>query len=77
VRIARLEAQLRAGGPIGLLNAELVVRRDPRGLRFDVEVEARVFEPARRETDEPPVGGPGLEKVRPVAPGKKRTLKRR
>jgi hypothetical protein len=44
VRIACLEAQLRAGGPIGRVRAELFVRRDPRGVRLDIEVEARVFE---------------------------------
>jgi hypothetical protein len=42
VRIACLEAQLRAGGPIGRVRAELFVRSDPRGVRVDVEVEARV-----------------------------------
>jgi hypothetical protein len=44
IRIAYLEAQLRAGAPIGRLTAEIVVRPDPRGLRIDVEVEARVLE---------------------------------
>jgi hypothetical protein len=44
VRIACLEAQLRAGGPIGRVRAELFVRRDARGVRLDIEVEARVFE---------------------------------
>lgn len=93
VRIARLEAQLRASGPIGLLNAELVVRRDARGLRFDVEVEARVFEPARRtegETSEPKrpashashaepttAQKPGVEKVRPTLSPRKKSTQRR
>jgi hypothetical protein len=49
VRIACLEAQLRAGGALGRVRAELVVRADPRGIRIDVDVEARVYdEPARR-----------------------------
>src|SRR5690606_13223710 len=43
VRIACLEAQLRADGPIGRVQAELFVRRDRKGVRIDVEVEARVF----------------------------------
>jgi hypothetical protein len=78
VRIARLEAQLRASGPIGVLHAELVLRRDPRGLRFDVEVEARVFEPAQRTdevTNEPK--GPGVEKVRPPPASRKKSPQRR
>jgi hypothetical protein len=44
VRIACLEAQLRSGGPIGRVRAELFVRRDSRGVRLDIEVEARVFD---------------------------------
>lgn len=44
VRIACLEAQLRAGGTLGPISAELVVRRDTRGLRVDVDVEARVLD---------------------------------
>ncbi len=52
VRIACLEAQLRSGGPIGRVRAELFVRRDPRGVRLDIEVEARVFdERASRSAD--------------------------
>jgi hypothetical protein len=43
VRISCLEAQLRSGGPLGRIRAELFVRRDRRGVRVDVEVEARVF----------------------------------
>lgn len=43
IRIACLEAQVRAGAPIGRVRAELYVRRDRKGLRVDVEVEARVF----------------------------------
>lgn len=49
VRIACLEAQLRASGSLGRVRAELVVRRDPRGIRIDVDVEARVYdEPAKK-----------------------------
>lgn len=44
IRIACLEAQVRARAPIGRVRAELFVRRDRHGLRVDVEVEARVFE---------------------------------
>jgi hypothetical protein len=43
VRVACLEAQLRAGSPLGRVRAELFVRRDRRGVRVDVEVEARVL----------------------------------
>lgn len=42
VRIACLEAQLRAGGKLGPVRAELMIRKDKRGVRVDVEVEARV-----------------------------------
>lgn len=44
VRIACLEAQLRAGEALGPVRAELTVRRDSRGIRVDVDVEARVAE---------------------------------
>ncbi len=44
IRIACLEAQVRSGAPIGRVRAELFVRYDPRGIRVDVDVEARVFE---------------------------------
>jgi hypothetical protein len=43
VRIACLEAQVRSGAPIGRVRAEVFVRSDPRGVRVDVEVEARVY----------------------------------
>lgn len=43
VRIACLEAQLRATGPLGRISAELFVRTDPRGVRVDVDVEASVL----------------------------------
>jgi hypothetical protein len=42
VRIACLEAQLRANGPLGRISAELFVRADRRGVRVDVDVEASV-----------------------------------
>ena len=48
IRIACLEAQVRSGAPIGRVRAELFVRRDPRGIRVDVEVEARVFKNSER-----------------------------
>lgn len=43
IRIACIEAQVRAHAPIGRVRAELFVRRDRKGVRIDVEVEARVF----------------------------------
>jgi hypothetical protein len=43
IRIACLEAQVRAHAPIGRVRAELSVRLDRRGVCIDVEVEARVF----------------------------------
>lgn len=43
VRIACLEAQLRAGCDIGAVRAELTIRRDVRGVRLDIDVEARVL----------------------------------
>jgi hypothetical protein len=48
VRIACLEAQLRSEGPLGRVRAELTVRDDPRGIRIDIDVEARVYEEAAR-----------------------------
>jgi len=48
IRIACLEAQIRSGAPIGRVRAELFVRRDARGIRVDVEVEARVFKSSER-----------------------------
>lgn len=50
VRIACLEAQLRAGDRLGPVRAELTVRRDPRGIRVDVDVEAPVRQP-KSETE--------------------------
>lgn len=41
VRIACLEAQLRARRSIGAVRAELTIRLDPRGVRIDIDVEAR------------------------------------
>jgi hypothetical protein len=43
IRVACIEAQVRAHAPIGRVRAELFVRRDRKGVRVDVEVEARVF----------------------------------
>ncbi len=48
IRIACLEAQVRSGAPIGRVRAELFVRRDARGIRVDVDVEARVFKNSER-----------------------------
>lgn len=47
VRVACLEAELRSPAPIGRVNAELFVRRDRRGVRVDVEVEAKVLMDSR------------------------------
>jgi hypothetical protein len=44
IRVACLEAQLRSGGDLGSVRAELAVRRDPRGIRIDVDVEAAVLQ---------------------------------
>lgn len=63
VRIACLEAQLRAGGPIGRVRAELFVRKDPVGVRVDVEVEARVFDDAE-QTDAPATRRPTRPRAR-------------
>jgi hypothetical protein len=43
VRIACIEAQLRAGCDIGAVRAELTVRRDACSVRIDIDVEARVI----------------------------------
>jgi hypothetical protein len=48
VRIACVEAQVRSVAPIGRVRAELCVRRVTRGIRVDVDVEAKVFEHATR-----------------------------
>lgn len=48
IRIACLEAQIRSGAPMGRVRAELFVRQDARGIRVDVEVEARVFKNSER-----------------------------
>lgn len=42
IRIACREARVRSVHPIGRIKAELVVRNDARGIRIDVDVEARV-----------------------------------
>lgn len=65
VRIACLEAQLRAGGRLGRIRAELFVRRDRRGVRVDVEVEARVFEEASTK--------PGPRRAEPPPPSRRRS----
>lgn len=43
IRIAYREAQVRSVHSIGRINAEFVVRSDPRGVRVDIDVEARVL----------------------------------
>jgi hypothetical protein len=53
IRIACLEAQVRSGAPIGRVRAELFVRQDKRGIRVDVEVEARVFKNSERPARAP------------------------
>jgi hypothetical protein len=47
VRIACLEAQLRARQAIAAIRAELTIRRDTRGVRIDIDIEARVIVEAR------------------------------
>jgi hypothetical protein len=42
IRIACREAQVRSVHRLGQIRAELVVRHDSRGVRIDVDVEARV-----------------------------------
>ncbi|MET0792411.1 MAG: hypothetical protein ABW061_12900 [Polyangiaceae bacterium] len=63
IRIACLEAQVRSGAPIGRVRAELFVRRDARGIRVDVDVEARVFKNGER-----PVLAARPRKVEPTSP---------
>ena len=53
IRIACLEAQVRSGAPIGRVRAELFVRQEKRGIRVDVEVEARVFKNSERPARAP------------------------
>jgi hypothetical protein len=43
IRIACLEAELRAKSPIDSLRAELLISEDPRGVRITVDVEARIL----------------------------------
>jgi len=43
VRIACIEAQLRAGCDIGAVRAELTIRRDACSVRIEIDVEARVI----------------------------------
>jgi hypothetical protein len=48
IRIACLEAQVRSGGVLGRVDAELAVRRDPRGVRVDIEVQAQIVAQSTR-----------------------------
>ena len=66
VRIACLEAQVRCAAPLGRVRAELFVRPSRRGIRVDVEVEARA-EAARA------LPGPVKTQPPPSTTGKKRT----
>ncbi|HLV67773.1 MAG TPA: hypothetical protein VKY73_18260 [Polyangiaceae bacterium] len=43
IRIACIEAQVRARAPLGRVRTESLVHGDRRGIRIDVEVEARVL----------------------------------
>jgi len=43
VRIACLEAQLRARQAVGPIRAELTIRTDPRGVRIDIDIEAPII----------------------------------
>ncbi|MDX2051294.1 MAG: hypothetical protein SFV15_02820 [Polyangiaceae bacterium] len=62
IRIACLEAQLRAAADIGRVHSEFKVRAHARGACIDVEVHAKVFADAKK-----------LAKVRPtVAPNRTR-----
>ncbi len=51
IRIACLEAQVRARSPLSRVRAELFVHRDATGLRIDVEVEARLVDDNREPVD--------------------------
>jgi hypothetical protein len=44
MRIACREAEQRSPGPLARVTAEVFVRRERRGLKLDIEVEARVLE---------------------------------
>jgi hypothetical protein len=65
IRIACLEAQVRSGAPIGRVRAELFVRQDKRGIRVDVEVEARVFKNSERPGRAPRVRHPSADSTPP------------
>ena len=58
VRIACLEAQLRSHGALGCVRAELVVRRDPKGIRIDVDVEAPIVASDTKGDRTPPSRNP-------------------
>ena len=48
MRIACREAEQRSPGPLARVTAEVFVRRESRGLKLDIEVEARVIEQSVR-----------------------------
>jgi hypothetical protein len=50
IRIACREAEQRSPGPLARVTAEMFVRSERRGLRLDIEVEARVVEQGVRRS---------------------------
>jgi hypothetical protein len=48
IRIACREAQVRARSPLAQVRAEVLVHRDRQGIRFDVDVEARLLQERSR-----------------------------
>jgi len=48
IRVACLEAQLRAGAPLDTIHADLSMCRERRGIRIDVEIEARLLADSHR-----------------------------
>ena len=67
IRIACREAQVRSKHPIDRVSAEFIVRPDPRGIRVDIEVEARVVVGAARARSEPPTATRALMRRRRAA----------
>ncbi|HWL89447.1 MAG TPA: hypothetical protein VNO21_26765 [Polyangiaceae bacterium] len=48
IRIAKREASIRAGAPLGRASCELRISADARGLRIDVDLQAPLIEERRR-----------------------------
>ena len=66
VRIACREAEQRCSGPLARVTAEVFVRRERRGLKLDIEVEARVIDQSvRRAGAGPSVRRPGSGRAGP------------